>query len=79
MTRKPPDDLKEVMMEEGRRGRRPVDPEAQRARREKLAELRKLLELGTEAEFIKAVRAFGLREGSREFLEALEIWRGYRS
>ena len=39
MTRKPPDDLKEVMMEEGNRGRRPVDPEAQRARREKLADV----------------------------------------
>jgi len=72
-------DVKEVMLEEGRRGRRRVDLEAQRVRREKLAEFRKLLEIGTEAEFVKALLAFGLREGSPEFLQSLEIWREYRS
>jgi hypothetical protein len=36
--------------------------EAQRARAEKLAGFRKLLEIGTEEDFIKAMRAFGLRE-----------------
>ena len=39
-------DVQEVMLEEGRRGRRRVDLEAQKARREKLAEFRKLLETG---------------------------------
>ena len=67
------------MIKGGRRGRRPVDLEAQRARRERLAEFGKLLEIGTEAEFTKALRAFGLREGSPEFLESLEVRRGYRS
>jgi hypothetical protein len=67
-----------VMIKEGRRGRRPVDLEAQRASRERLAEFRKLLEIGTESEFIKALLAFGLRGGSPEFLESLEVWRGYR-
>jgi hypothetical protein len=72
-------DVQEVMLAEGRRGRRRVDLEAQRARREKLAEFCKLLEIGTEAEFVKALLAFGLREGSQEFLESLEVWREYRS
>jgi hypothetical protein len=66
------------MIKGGRRGRRPVDL-AQRARRERLAEFGKLLETGTEAEFTKALRAFGLREGSPEFLESLEVRLGYRS
>jgi len=72
-------DVQEVMREEGRRGRRPVDLEALRARRAKLSEFRKLLEIGTEAEFIKSLLAFGLREGSQEFLESLDVWREYRS
>lgn len=66
------------MREEGRRGRRPVDLEAQKVRKARLAELRQLLEIGTEAEFTKALRAFGLREESQEFFDALEIWRNYR-
>jgi hypothetical protein len=72
-------DVRDLIRQEGRRGRRPIDLGAQRERREKLTALRKLLEIGTEADFVKAVRAFGLREGSPEFLASLEIWRGYRS
>jgi hypothetical protein len=72
-------DLQDVMKEEGRRGRRPLDSEAQRAREEKLGRFRKLLEMATEEEFVMALRAFGLREGSQEFLTSLEIWRNYRS
>ncbi len=37
-------DVQEVMLKEGRRGRRRIDLEAQKARPEKLAEFRKLLE-----------------------------------
>jgi hypothetical protein len=72
-------DLREVIGEEGRRGRRPIDLGARRERKEKLFTLRKLLEIGTEAEFVKAMRAFGLREDSPEFLASLEIWHDYRS
>lgn len=72
-------DLQDVIAEDSRRGRRPIDLGAQRARREKLASFRKLLEIATEKEFVEAMLAFGLREESQEFLDALEIWRGYRS
>ena len=71
-------DLEDVMKEEGRRGRRPIDLGAQRKRQDNLASFRKLLVLGTEEEFVKAMRAYGLREGTPAFSACLEIWREYR-
>jgi hypothetical protein len=71
-------DLQDVIAEEGRRGRRPIDLGAQRDRKERLASFRKLPEIGTEEEFVTAMLAFGLLEGSPEFLAPLETWRGYR-
>ena len=70
-------DIKEVMIEDGRRGRRPIDLKSQSERKEKLATLRKLLEIGTEADFVKAMRAVGLHEGSQAFAAALEAWREF--
>lgn len=72
-------DLEEVMRKETRRGRRPIDLESRRKRNEKLKDLRQLLMIATEEEFIRAMRAVGLRDGSPQFLEALRIWRGFRS
>jgi hypothetical protein len=66
------------MREEGRRGRRPIDLEEKRKNLKRLAEMRKLLMLGTEEEFRKATRAFGIREGSQRFLDALAAWREFR-
>ena len=71
-------DLKEVLLQEGRRGRRPIDMGARRKGVQRLAEMRKLLMLGTEEEFRKAMRAFGIREGSQQFLEALDAWHEFR-
>ena len=72
--------LEEVMKQERQRGRRrPIDFEAGKRRAETLRSMRKLLESGTEEEFVAAIRAAGLHHGSPEFLEALRIWRGYRS
>lgn len=72
-------DLGDVIGSETRRGRRPIDVDAKRKRLELLNDLRKLLMLATEEEFIKAMQAAGLRDGSPQFLEALRIWREYRS
>ncbi len=71
-------DLKDVMKEEGRRGRRPIDIGTVRMKRERLALLKKLLTLATEEEFIEAIRAFGLIEGMPEFSEALDAWHAFR-
>jgi hypothetical protein len=72
-------DLEEVMKQETRRGRRPIDFEAGKRRAQTLRDMRKLLESASEEEFLAAIRTAGLRDGSPEFLEALRIWRGYRS
>ena len=72
-------DIEEVMKKETRRGRRPIDLEARRERVERLRDMQKLLEVATEEEFRKAMRAAGLRDGDPRFLAALQIWRNYRS
>jgi hypothetical protein len=72
------DDLKDVMKEQGRRGRRPIDLDEKRKTLKRLEEMRKLLTLGTEEDFRKAMLAFGIREGSRQFLDALALWREFR-
>jgi len=69
-------DLDEVMNQEKRRGRRPIDFETGKRRAQTLRAMRKLLETASEEEFLTAIRAAGLRDGSPEFLEALRIWRG---
>lgn len=73
-----PDDINEVMKQESRRGRRPVDLQARRKRLERLAEMRKVLTVATETEFRAAMRAFGIREGSQQYAEALEAWREFQ-
>ena len=69
-------DLKDVVKQQSRRGRRPIDIEAVRKRSE-LAP--KLLTLTTEKEFAEAMHAFGPAEGTEEFSAALDAWRGFRS
>lgn len=44
----------------------------------RLEEMRRLLTLGTEEEFRAAMRAFGLREDSKQFLDAPHAWREFR-
>jgi hypothetical protein len=71
-------DVQDVRKQEGRRGRRPIDLEAQKQYREQLAKMRRLLEISTEEEFVKAMLAYGMVEGSEEFLTSLRTWREYR-
>jgi hypothetical protein len=78
MNEKRKKELDEVMREEARRGRRPIDLEARRKRTERLTDMRKLLTIATEEEFLSAMRAAGLTDGSPELLEALRIWREFR-
>jgi hypothetical protein len=73
-------DLDDVMTEEERRGRRrrPIDLKSRRERNDKLAALRKYLRIATKEEFVKAMLAYGVREGSQQYLDALEAWHEYR-
>ncbi len=67
-------DTEDVIRSETRRGRRPIDIEERRRRTELRREFRFLLENGTKDDFVKAIRALGLRETSPGFEQALKIW-----
>ncbi len=71
-------DIEDVVKEESRRGRRPVDIGTIRMKRERIALLKRLLAVATEEEFIEAIRAFGLVDGTPEFSEALDAWHEFR-
>jgi hypothetical protein len=77
MKKKRPEEteVEEVRRAEMNRGRRPIDLETRRQREKLLRDLRKYLDLGTEGEFVAAMRALGLPEDSESFHEALRIWR----
>ena len=72
-------DLADIILEETRRGRRPVDTAALRERTEMLRVCRRLLESQEEEDLREAMRAAGLSENSPAFGEALRIWRAYRA
>ena len=72
-------EIEDVIREETSRGRRPIDLRTQRQRQQLLRGLKKLLEHGTEDEFVAAMRALGLGVDSPSFREALRIWRENRS
>lgn len=72
-------DLEDVRREEMSRGRLPISMEARKQRQERLNDLRMLLEVATEEEFVAAMRALGLQADSPRWSEILQIWREYRS
>ena len=73
------DDIRDVMKEEKHRGRKHVlDLEAQKERQALLRDFGRLLKEGTEQEFLEAIRALGLKEGSDDFQNALRVWRSLR-
>jgi hypothetical protein len=71
-------DVEDVRREEMSRGRRPVSLETRRQRQELLHDLRKLLEIGTEDDFVAAMRALGFGTDSPQWDEMIRIWREYR-
>ena len=78
MDEKDPSDLEDVIREERSRGRRPIDTEAQRKRRERLKMCRELLQYSSEREVREVIFAYGLEDGSPEFLEVIRVWRAWR-
>ena len=71
-------ELDDVIREETRRGRRPIDIEERRRQAQLKRELRMYLRIATEQEFREAMRALGLGDGSRQLEQALMIWRTFR-
>ena len=71
-------DLDDVIREERSRGRRPIDTDAQRKRQERLKMCRELLQYSSEREVRETILAYGLEDGSAEFLEVIQVWRAWR-
>lgn len=71
-------DLRDIRLEEGRRGRRPIDLEAHRRRSRLLRVFRQALELRDEELFKEAiVNDLGQLPGSPEYQQSLKIWREF--
>ncbi len=79
MDEKKKDDLRDVIREETSRGRRRVDIEARRERARVVKSMREHLSIPTEKEFLKAMRAVGLEDGSPALEQALRAWREFGS
>ena len=74
-------EIKDVMKEETSRGdrRKRVDTEARNERAKLRRAYSKLLDHESTADFLRAIRSLGIREGSSEFLLAMEAWDEKRS
>lgn len=69
------DDIKQVMEEDQRRGKRPRDAAALKRKADLIAYLRSMIRERSEERFKEAIRAHGLRDGTEAFEVALRIWR----
>ena len=68
-------DIQDVMREEKSRGKRRVDMEALRRRKDLLRKFREALTLRTEREFVDAIREMKLTDDPEKLRELLKIWR----
>ena len=68
-------ELQDVMLQETRRGRRPIDIDEKRRINELKEEFRTLLQLGSETEIREAMLALGWSEDSQVFQDALRFRR----
>jgi hypothetical protein len=68
-------DIQDVMKEEKSRGKRRVDVEALRRRKDLLKKIRESLTLRTEREFVDAIRELKLVDDPEKLRELLKIWR----
>jgi uncharacterized protein YpiB (UPF0302 family) len=68
-------DIQDVLKEEKSRGKRRVDVEALRRRKDLLKKIREALTLRTEREFVDAIRELKLVDDPEKLRELLKIWR----
>ena len=78
--RKPPHtEIADVMQQESRRGKRPIDIEERRKRATLEEDFRKYLRCPNEGEFRAAMRdELGVMDGSEKMEQAVQIWRTFR-
>jgi hypothetical protein len=70
------DELREAMTEDISRGRRPVHSESKRSKKARVEQMRLLLTLATEEEFVKVMRDAGVEPGRRVFCRRLRFGAG---
>jgi hypothetical protein len=69
------DDIREVMAEEARRGKRPLDAAARKLEKERLEAIKVILGFRRETEVIAAIRALGHGDDPKELERILKVWR----
>jgi len=71
-------DLKDLMRQEEARGRRPVDPDAEREQRELVQGFRDLINGNDEKQFREGLTALGYQPDSERFEHFLAVWRSLK-
>ncbi len=69
------EDIRDVMKEEQSRGRRTVDTATQRKNKRLREDILKVILSGDERDLVKILHEAGLKEGSAEFQNALNVFR----
>jgi hypothetical protein len=73
------DDIREVMAEESRRGKRPINAEARKLQREHQEMMRRILEFTKEADVVAAIDLLGRGDDPDELEKILKLWRALSS
>jgi hypothetical protein len=73
------DDIREVMAEESRRGKRPINAEARKLQREQREMMRRILGFTKEADVIAAIDLLGRGGDPDELEKILKLWRALSS
>ena len=73
------DDIRDVMAEESRRGKRPASAEARKLQRERLETMRMILGFTRETDVIAAIGLLGRGDDPAELEEILKTWRALSS
>jgi hypothetical protein len=69
------DEIREVMAEDSRRGKRPIHAEARKVERERLEAMRRILTFTKEADVIAAIDLLGRGDDPAELEKILKLWR----
>ncbi len=72
------EDIDDVVAEETSRGRKPIDTEERRRRKQLREDLRWVIRYGDEESFLRILREAGLKQESAEFAEALKLFHDAR-
>jgi hypothetical protein len=73
------DDIREVMAEEGSRGRRPHDAAERKRKKEEIEVLRGLFATPREEDFARAIRALGYGDDPKQLEKIVKAWRDLSS